>query len=777
MLARFRFCISLASALCGAAACARDWPTGLWRHFDGDHLLRVALPMGGIGCGAVSLSGRGELVDWEIMNRPNKELANNELVARSFFAIRVKGASHDSTTMLAGQVHPVELYGQDGARAPGSGMPRFRNATFDGAFPFGVVHLSDPDLPVKVDVKGFSPFVPGDSDASSLPVAALEYEVENLSGEPLEVSILAFVRNIPGNDANNFGVEQKNTAEYREENGLRALVCRAGGVPRGHVAWGSLALSTPDRDGSLTWRDRLLHWGWQKTALELWEDFSSDGELAPTPPRADDVRHCAMALKKAVPPGRKTVWKWYFTWHFPNGAAWLDYYKKTTVIGNWYGRLYADAWDAAKKIVPRMDELKGKSLAFTTKILSLDAPAAIKEAALANLAVLKSQTVMRLPSGHLVGWEGVNAHKGSCHGSCTHVWNYENAVACLFPDLARTMRDVEFNYSTDPATGAMDHRAELPLGSRRTLSPAADGQMGCIMKAYRDWRICGDDSWLKGIWPNVKNALAFSWDCPDDFKWNADWCKGGWDAGKTGLIYGEQANTMDVKYYGPNPQMGFWYLGALRAAEEMAKAVGDGAFAAECREVFERGSARIDAELFNGEYYVHKITEGHGELVHQLGEGCLIDQLVGQQMAHLWDLGDLAKKEHLKSACESIMRYNFKSAFFRHFNHRRNFCVGDDAGTVMGAYPRSKPKWPFPYFNEVMTGFEYVAAAEMIFQGMDADALKVVRAVRDRHDGLKRNPFSEPECGHNYARSMASWNCLLAWLKMHGGNVRDVIWK
>jgi hypothetical protein len=93
---------------------------------------------------------------------------------------------------------------------------------------------------------------------------------------------------------------------------------------------------------------------------------------------------------------------------------------------------------------------------------------------------------------------------------------------------------------------------------------------------------------------------------------------------------------------------------------------------------------------------------------------------------------------------------------------------------LMGAWPRGRPESPFPYFAETMTGFEYVAAAEMVFQDMDADAVKVVKAVRDRHDGLKRNPFSEPECGHNYARSMASWNVLLAWLAKHGGNPHDL---
>ena len=764
----FAACAAVAVTTFAAAA---EWPTA--RHFDGDHLLRVALPMGGIGCGSVSLSGRGDLVDWEIMNRANKNYFNRSAGSRPFFALRVKGAGHESTTMLAGPIHPAELYFAHGCNVPQCGLPRFAEASFDGAFPFGTVHLSDKGLPVKVDIKGFSPFVPGNSADSSLPVASLEYEVENMTGEPLEVSICAYVRNIAGCDGRNDSPPAGNTTTYREGEGVRGLVFKSEKLNKNSPAWGSFALSTPDADGKLSYRTACVPNHWERTALEFWDDFSSDGELS-APDSAETIPHGGICMKKTVPARGRTSWHWAFTWNFPNRPAWGDDSK---IVGNWYSKNYADAWDAAEKITPRLGELEERSLAFTRKILALEAPHELKEAALANLAVLKSETVFRVPTGHLLGWEGVNDHSGSCRGSCTHVWNYENAVACLFPDLARSMRDVEFNYAMNPENGAMEFRVRLPLGTKPGNGVAADGQMGCIMKVYRDWKICGDDKWLAALWPKVKKALAFAWIPAEQWTWNAKWREGGWDVGKSGLMDGEQHNTMDVNYYGPNSQMGFWYLGALRAAEEMAKAMKDDAFAKECREIYEKGTRRIDAELFNGDYYEQHITEGHGELPYQLGKCCLVDQLVGQQMAHLWGLGDLAKKENLRKTCESIMKWNFLPDFTRHFNNMRTYCAGKESGLLMGSWPRGRLKTPFPYFGEVMTGFEYVAAAEMVFQGMDTDAVKVVKAIRDRHDGLKRNPFNEPECGHNYARSMASWNVLLAWIETHGGKVEDLIWK
>ncbi len=147
----------------------------------------------------------------------------------------------------------------------------------------------------------------------------------------------------------------------------------------------------------------------------------------------------------------------------------------------------------------------------------------------------------------------------------------------------------------------------------------------------------------------------------------------------------------------------------------------------------------------------------------QLGAGCLVDQLVGQYFAHVCGLGYLLDKTKVRKTTQSIMRYNFKTGFDGHFNHLRSFVLGDESALLMATYPRGRrPTRPFPYFNEVMTGFEYTAAVNMLYEGQRAAGLKVIRAVRERYDGLRRNPFDEAECGHHYARAMASWAAVLA---------------
>ena len=214
---------------------------------------------------------------------------------------------------------------------------------------------------------------------------------------------------------------------------------------------------------------------------------------------------------------------------------------------------------SAGQFIPQIPELERRTLAFVDAILSSSLPPVVQEAALFNLNVLRSQTVFRIADGHMLGWEGVMDHYGSCAGSCTHVWNYEVATPFLFGDLARSMRDVEFGYAMNP-DGAMDFRVNLPLGSAPDPEQiAADGQMGCIMKLYREWQLCGDDAFLARYWPACKSALSFAWK------------ERGWDGNRDGVMEGSQHNTMDVSYFGPNPQMGFWYMGALRPQRRWPK--------------------------------------------------------------------------------------------------------------------------------------------------------------------------------------------------------------
>jgi hypothetical protein len=162
---------------------------------------------------------------------------------------------------------------------------------------------------------------------------------------------------------------------------------------------------------------------------------------------------------------------------------------------------------------------------------------------------------------------------------------------------------------------------------------------------------------------------------------------------------------------------------------------------------------------------------------YQMGEGCLVDQLVGQYQADVAGLGPLVDPERCRKTLQSIYRYNYKREMFEHANVERTFALNDEAALVISDYGRGvRPDVPFPYFAEVMTGFEYTAASQMIFAGMVHEGIECITNIRRRYDGERRNPWDEAECGSHYARAMAAWSGVLALSGFRYDGPNQQIW-
>lgn len=761
-----------------------DWP--VLKTYDQDHIQKIKMPVGGIGTGTVSLTGRGSLEDWEIMNRPakgfNPTLENRGPVKQKgpFFAIYIENKKGEKQTrLLEGLPDEGDYEGSWGASSNNHGLPRFSTTTFKAAYPFGQVFLSDKGLPVEVVVGAYNPLIPGNVDDSSIPVCVLNYCVKNTSHEDITISLAGSIQNFIGFDGTR-GKALKNVNTYRQEKSLKGIHFTSEGVDPESEQWGSFSFVSLN-EGETTYRTawQPLLSRWDKKRLDFWDDFSDDGVLVPRVNEEANAPMGSLAVKTTLKAGEEKNFRFLISWYFPNRQTWdKPGFQKDikATVGNYYATQYADSWEVITNTLPRLDELENQTKSFVNTLINSDFPAEIKEAALFNLAHLRTQLAFRIKSGELLGWEGIFDNSGCCFGSCTHVWNYEQTVAFLFGDLAKTMRQVEYGYATDQ-TGLMSFRAYLPLDSAQLWGKAAaDGQMGCILKFYRDWQLSGDDEFLMKYWPMVKKSLEFCW------------IPGGWDANKDGVMEGSQHNTMDVEYFGPNPQMGFWYLGALKASGEMAAYLGDKKFAKTCNDLFRQGSKWMDENLFNGEYYEQHvqppmsadnvaeslmgITSGPNATDFsspdfQLGKGVLVDQLVGQVFAHIVGLGYLGREENIKRTLESIMKYNYVENMYTHANFHRSYALGDESALLMAAYPGERPAKPFPYFSEVMTGFEYTAAIGMLQEGQTENGLKCIRNIRDRYDGRKRSPFNEAEAGHHYARSMVAWAGVLATTNFH----------
>lgn len=762
-----------ASAVAPAAAAAQinqqrqpgriEWP----RVFRGPALATIAMPLGGVAAGSISLGGRGQLRDWEIFNRPDK--GNQPRFAFASVRVEIPGRRLVARVAEARLLPPFEgALGLGSANVPG--MPRLERAVFTASYPIARIDFEDRRLPVRLRLEAFSPIIPLDAESSGLPAALLRYTVFNPGPAAAKVSLCWSIENPFWTAPHDGGARPASDArrnEPRRDGLLTGLVMSNPGLDPSHPAAGEFVLAAVDPSATI-WRG----WPrsrWFNSPMLFWDAFKASAELGDEPAERGVVG--VVHLAREVPAGKEARFEFILAWRCPNRTpahcGWrASKGNENTVIGNWYATRFPDAWSAARHLADHLGELERRTRAFVSAMQASSLPGCVQDAAMSNLSTLATQVCFRTADGEFHAFEGANDKSGCCSGSCAHVWNYESTTNHLFPTLARSLRTAVFGHMMDER-GAIHFREILPKGTGRSGIAAADGQMGQVMKALLDFRLSGDRKWLAEIWPSVKKAVAFCW------------IPGGWDADQDGVMEGAQHNTYDIEFYGPNPQCGIYYLGGLRAAAELARAAGDAAFADRCLALWKRGAAWIDANLFNGEYYIQKIrgiprsriakhlvsTMGSDDTEnpdYQLGEGCLADQLIGQYQADLCRLGLLLEEDHVRRAVASVFRYNWRTSLEEHESTQRTYALNDDAGLLICDYGKApRPRIPFPYFAEAWTGIEYPVATLMIRLGMIEEGLTVIEGVRRRHDGIRRNPFDEPECGHHYARALSAWSTVV----------------
>ncbi|HZZ56676.1 MAG TPA: GH116 family glycosyl hydrolase [Opitutaceae bacterium] len=749
--------------------------------YEGVRLNRVAFPLGGIGAGMICLEGTGALSQVSVRNRPDVE---NEPCA--FAAIAMSGRK-GMARVLEGPVPGWKLFGMRGAANGGAGtsygLPRFAQARFTARFPFATVALTEPGFPLHASLTGWSPFVPGDADASSLPVAALEYRFENTSGETVE-AVFSY-------NAKNFMVPPPPEGTPPNAPPPPQAVRAA---PGGFVLWAGATADRPWDEGAFVAAVddpavRVNHaWfrgGWWDPLTMAWEDVARAACFdRPPVDRDGPAPGGSLFVPFRLAPGESRTVALRLCWHVPTthlregtdpapapGAppAPVTYYRP------WYAGRFPDVLSVAAAWREQYGRLRERTEAFARCFHDSSLPPEVMEAVAANLSILKSPTVLRQTDGRLWAWEGCGDDAGCCYGSCTHVWNYAQATAHLFPALERTLRETEFGPSQD-ARGHQAFRSALPIRPQvHDFYAAADGQLGGIMKVHRDWRISGDTAWLRRLWPKVRQSL--------------DYCIETWDPEGRGWVEEPHHNTYDVEFWGPDGMCTSFYLGALTAAVKMGEALGDpvpryGALLA-------AGRRRMETELFDGEYFIQKIEwrglrarnpqtyasyggnyspEAEALLQregpkYQYGTGCLSDGVLGAWIAQVCGVGPVLDPAKVDSHVRAVHRHNFKTDLSAHANPQRpTYACGREGGLLLCTWPKGGAlSLPFVYSNEVWTGIEYQVASHLIMTGRADEGLEIVRACRARYDGRIRNPFDEYECGHWYARALSSYALLQAW--------------
>jgi uncharacterized protein (DUF608 family) len=721
----------------------------------------AAFPLGGIGTGNVSVGARGQLRDWEIFNRPGKGNA----LPYTFFALRAAPAGGEPITrVLESRLQPPFERSHGYYSGDLAGLPRLREARMHGEYPFVWVDFIDEELPVSIGLEAFTPLVPLDADESGLPAAVLRYRVRNPGTAAVRVTIVGSLANAVGFAGYELfflpRLEGNPHNEFREDQTLRGLYYTSD-LPADNLRHGTMALVTTAY--RVTVKPEWLHGYWWDGAHDFWQDLGDDGWLEPHPTSdapagplapSSKLRVGSLGLVETLQPGHEQEFEFILAWHFPNRPkGWLGQIIRQDpnadqIVRNYYATLHPDAWAVAHHVVRNLDRLERDSRAFHDCLHHATLPAEVVDAVSATITAARSTTCFRVEDGTLLGWEGTFDDTGCCEGSCTHVWNYGQTIAHLFPELERSMRRVELGLETGP-DGRMAFRTNRVFGGPAwDVLPAVDGQLGTVLRLYREWKFSGDDAFLASLWPNATKALEYAFTH--------------WDSDGDLVLDSQQHNTYDIEFHGPSSLPNSVFYAALRAGAELAEHLGEADRASHYRNAAERGAAAMDALLWNGDYYAQGISDVD-EYRYQYGDGCLSDQVFGQLLAHVVGLGYVLPEGHVKQAISAVFRHNFRSNLTRHHNVQRTYALNDEGGLLLCTWPRGgRPRLPFVYCDEVWTGVEYQVAAHLIYEGFVDEALAIVRAVRARYDGYRRNPWNEVECGNHYARSMASWALLLA---------------
>jgi Predicted bile acid beta-glucosidase len=722
----------------------------------------VAFLIGGIGTGTYSVTAGGTLTDFEWWNRPGK----GNKIPYSFFSLwyNQKGGKSGAKILEArlNAPHGKPLGYSVGEAA---GLPRFKESTFSAKYPFATIELKDETVPLKVEMETFNPFIPLDADSSGIPGGIIRYTLTNTSNLPVETAVCGSMTNVAGlknferETWDNLNFSDYGVSEYIDKKGLRGLSYYCENLPETHLHKGSVCLLTDEPN--VSHKTEWLRRGNWDGLRDFWDDFSDDGALekesvyvAENPGYVREMKTGSLSAKKTLQPGEIHTFRFYLCWSFPNRPDNWEYDRcdcghcEDHSVKNYYANAFPTALAAAQYLSANLQSLEERSRKFTDALYNSTLPVEVIESAANNITTLRSTVCMRLENGTFIAWEGAFAGEGCCEGSCTHVWNYAQTVAFLFPELEKTMRKVEFELETDEE-GRMAFRTRQVFGQPKwDYHPAADGQMGCVIRLYRDWKMTGDDEFLRSLWQYAKKSIAYALNY--------------WDKNGDNVLDAEQHNTYDIEFYGENSLTNSMFYTALICAVEIETYLGNPKEAAHYAEILKSGSAEMDKMLWNGEYYIQN-TENPNKYLYQYGKGCLSDQVLGELFCHMNNLPHSLPREHVKSAIHAVYKYNFIQNLEEYHSTQRAYALNDEAGLVLCTWPNGgRPKLPFIYSDEVWAGVEYQVAAHLVYEGFTEEGLEIVKAVRDRHNGHNRNPYCEVESGNHYVRSMSSWMLLTA---------------
>lgn len=683
-----------------------------------NELKYIGMPVGGIGCGTLYLGGDGKLWLWDIFNENQEGVDPREIPWPDALHEGAKVRSRDGANYIAPTVaadkrvleqeFSVE-FTLDGKQVVKKLREEdWKEVSFEATYPVATVTYTE--FPLEIKMKAFSPFIPLDADNSGLPATIFSFDVKNMGVAPLKVMLHGRLENGVGKFS---GSKGQNNEEKR--NAHHTSVLFTADVASSARDAGTMCLSVIDPQATVV--------------------SSAGGPSFGT-----------IVSGLAIAPGGHSSSSFILSWHFKNTGK-LEKLVADAASGNYYAAKFKDAYAVSEYIISNFKHLTETTYAWQRTWYDSTLPWWFMERTFLNISCLATTTAHRFATGRFWAWEGV----GACEGTCTHVWQYAQAMGRIFPSLEKDLREkVDLGVGFVPESGMIWFRAE------NAKHPAIDGQAGTVLRFYREHQMSANDAFLQKNWVKMRKAITFILNQ---------------DKNSDGMEDTPLENTLDAVWDGEIAWIVGLCIAAMAAGQKMAEEVGDHEFAAICGTYVAKGRKNMEEKLYNGEYFIHRPDAILGRKKLGSYNTSHIDQVYGQAWAHQVGLGRVLDEAKTVSALKALWKYNFTpdvGPYIKTHKGGRPYALAGEGGMIMNTNPLNEAKpygesttWQLGYFHECMSGFEHQVAAHMMAEGMVTEALALTRAVHDRYHAAKRNPFNEIECSDHYARAMASYGTFI----------------
>lgn len=720
-----------------------------------NELKYIGMPVGGLHAGTVYAGGDGRLWLWQIYNETfegeqegidpktinwndgtqirkirardgsayiEPAIANNRRVLEQGFAVQA---------VVNGKTYLKELSEE-----------HWGEVVFTPAYPVATITYSDKDFPVVINLEVFSPFIPLDALNSALPVTILRVAITNTTASNLNISVLGWMENGVNKLSGKAGNGKKKNEVLTTQNSSK-IFCSFEAA--------NDELSNAQDHGTMCF---TLHGPKGKTypAFKPWpvtdQHFSNAASTGLSHAEAPEKLVGGIGISEMLRPGKSISADYSVSWHFNHPNVHLKKIVEDAAGGFHYATRFKDAGAVSIYLHENFEKLTGATKLWSDTWNDATLPHWFLERTFININTLATANTYRFGNGRFWSWEGV----GACAGTCTHVWQYAQAVARIFPELERDLRhrvDLGIGFRAD--SGAIIFRAE------NESRPAIDGQAGTVLRFYREHQMSNDHTFLQQNWLNIKKAIQFMLDQ---------------DKNGDGMTDTPMENTLDAVWEGEIAWIVGLCIAAARAGQAMAEEMNDTSFAGICSTYVANGRKNMEQALFNGEYFIHRPDQVQGRKNLGSYNTCHIDQVYGQSWAFQVGLPRILSKDKTMAALKALWKYNFTmdvGPYIKTHLGGRPYALPGEGGMVMNTNPYNEPKpfgenitWQLGYFHECMSGFEHQVAAHMMAEGMVAESLILTRAIHDRYHAAKRNPFNEIECSDHYARAMASYGTFIS---------------